>query len=185
MQLSPNASGILRDLGVLPGLAAAGLAPDAIHIRRARDGATLARLPLADAERRWGGPYLNVHRADLVRILRETALADPNVSFHPQTILAGFEQTANGVRAVGLRGPIRIGFEADCLIGATACAPSSVRAAPRSGANSTTCRRRRVMPRGAPSLPPLASRKICAYQPAISGSVRARTLCTTPCAPEK
>ncbi|HEY0144642.1 MAG TPA: FAD-dependent monooxygenase [Methylovirgula sp.] len=118
LQLSPNASGILRDLGVLPGLAAAGLAPDAIHIRRARDGATLARLPLADAERRWGAPYLNVHRADLVRILRETALADPNVSFHPQTILAGFEQTANGVRAVGLRGPIRIGFEADCLIGA-------------------------------------------------------------------
>ncbi|MEI9915851.1 MAG: FAD-dependent oxidoreductase [Methylovirgula sp.] len=54
LQLSPNASGILRDLGVLPGLAAAGLAPDAIHIRRARDGATLARLPLADAERALG-----------------------------------------------------------------------------------------------------------------------------------
>src|SRR5580692_11144377 len=46
LQLSPNASGILRDLGVLAELAEAGLAPDAIHIRRARDGATLARLPL-------------------------------------------------------------------------------------------------------------------------------------------
>lgn len=118
LQLSPNASAILRDLGVLPGLVEAGLAPEAIHIRRARDGATLARLPLADAERRWGAPYLNVHRADLVRILRESALAEPGVSFHPQTALAGFEQTANGVRAVGLRGPMRVGFEADCLIGA-------------------------------------------------------------------
>ncbi len=118
LQLSPNASGILRDLGVLPELAEAGLAPKAIHIRRARDGATLARLPLADAEQRWGAPYLNVHRADLVRILRETALAEPGVSFHPQTALAGFVQTPNGVRAVGLRGPMQVSFEADCLIGA-------------------------------------------------------------------
>jgi salicylate hydroxylase len=118
LQLSPNASGILRDLGVLPELTEAGLAPEAIHIRRARDGATLARLPLADAERRWGAPYLNAHRADLVRILREAALAEPDVSFHPQTALAGFEQTPTSVRAACLRGPMRIGFEADCLIGA-------------------------------------------------------------------
>ncbi len=118
LQISPNASTILRDLGLLPKLIEAGLAPEAIHIRRASDGATLARLPLTDAENRWGAPYLDVHRADLVRVLREAALAEPGVAFHPQTALAGFDQTSRGVTVAALRGPMRVSFSADCLIGA-------------------------------------------------------------------
>jgi salicylate hydroxylase len=118
LQLAPNASAILRDLGVLPQLIGASLAPEAIHIRRFRDGAMLADLPLMDAEARWSAPYLDVHRADLVTALREAALAEPNVSFHPQTALAGFEQTESGVRAAALHGPMRLSFSADCLIAA-------------------------------------------------------------------
>jgi salicylate hydroxylase len=118
LQLSPNASAILGDLGLLPALIDSGLTPDAVRIRRARDGAELARLPLADAEARWGAPYLAVHRADLIAALRGAALAEANVSFHPQTALAGFDQTPSGVQAAGLRGPMRLSFSADCLIGA-------------------------------------------------------------------
>jgi len=118
LQLAPNASAILRDLGLLPALLESGLAPDAVRIRRARDGAELARLPLTDAEARWGAPYLAVHRADLIAALRGAALAEANVSFHPQTALAGFDQTPAGVQAACLRGPMRLSFSADCLIGA-------------------------------------------------------------------
>ncbi len=118
LQISPNASAILRDLGVLPKLIEAGLAPEAIHIRRGRDGATLARLPLNDAERRWGAPYLDVHRGDLIAALRDAALAEANVAFYPETELAGFDQTLAGIRAVALRGPAQLSFSADCLIGA-------------------------------------------------------------------
>ena len=55
LQLSPNASNILQDLGVLDRLAPWSLAPEALRVRRARDGADLMRMqlgPLADA--RWG-----------------------------------------------------------------------------------------------------------------------------------
>ena len=41
----------------------------------ARDGAELARLPVEGAERRWGAPYLAVHRVDLHRVLAEAAAA--------------------------------------------------------------------------------------------------------------
>ena len=118
LQLSPNASRILRDLGLLPKLIESGLAPDAVRIRRARDGAELARLPLTDAETRWGAPYLDIHRADLIAALHGAALADANVSFHPQTTLAGFDQTPAGVQVAALHGPMRLSFSADCLIGA-------------------------------------------------------------------
>jgi 2-polyprenyl-6-methoxyphenol hydroxylase-like FAD-dependent oxidoreductase len=50
LQLSPNASHILRDLGVLARLEGAALTPRAIRIRRGRDAALLALLPLDQAE---------------------------------------------------------------------------------------------------------------------------------------
>src|SRR5271168_1893228 len=80
LQISPNASTILRELGVLPALASAALAPTAIHARRGRDGATLARMPLAHAETRWGAPYLLVHRADLQQALLDAVAQVPSIA---------------------------------------------------------------------------------------------------------
>jgi salicylate hydroxylase len=117
LQISPNASAILRDLGVLEKIIAAGLEPDAIHIRNHR-GATLKRIPLADARVRWGAPYIVVHRADLTAALREAVLAEANVVFHPQTSVAGFSQTADNVSIAAQHGATRLTFTADCLIGA-------------------------------------------------------------------
>ena len=79
LQLSPNASAILGKLGVIERLTPFALRPKAIKIRRARDGATLALMPLDDAERRWGAPYLVVHRADLQRALLETIAREPSI----------------------------------------------------------------------------------------------------------
>ena len=45
-------------------------------------------------------------------------VAEPGVAFHPQTALAGFDQTSRGVTVAALRGPMRVSFSADCLIGA-------------------------------------------------------------------
>lgn len=118
LQLSPNASAILRDLGLLAPLAADALAPKAIHIRRARDGASLARLPLEHAEARWGAPYLLVHRADLQRALVAAVLNEPNITLAPHIALAGFATTATGVTLTALHGAIRLTYEGACLIGA-------------------------------------------------------------------
>jgi salicylate hydroxylase len=117
LQISPNASAILRGLGILEKITAAGLEPDAIHIRNHR-GATLKRLLLEDAGVRWGAPYIDVHRADLMTALREAVLAEANVVFHPQTSVAGFSQTADNVSVAGQHGATRLTFTADCLIGA-------------------------------------------------------------------
>ena len=78
IQLSPNASRILFELGLGSRLAAA-VRPEAISIRRA-DGAPLARIPLgAAAEARYGAPYLVMHRGELQTALlgavREAGIA--------------------------------------------------------------------------------------------------------------
>jgi salicylate hydroxylase len=118
LQISPNASAILRDLGILPAIVAKALAPVAIHARRGRDGMTLARMPLADAERRWGAPYLLVHRADLQQALVKAVEQTPSIALVTQSALAGFAATENGVALAVLRGNIRVKYDGDCLIGA-------------------------------------------------------------------
>jgi salicylate hydroxylase len=118
LQISPNASAVLRTFDVLPRLAASALMPQAIHIRRGRDGATLARLPLEDAEKRWGAPYLLVHRSDLMKALIEAVAAEPSITLHPQRTLVGFDETDGGVVVSALYGSARVAYTADCLIGA-------------------------------------------------------------------
>jgi salicylate hydroxylase len=76
LQLGPNATRILREWGVLsmPGLQA--FRPARLSVRDAADGRELGSLSLGDAiERRYGAPYLTVHRADLHAVLLEAATA--------------------------------------------------------------------------------------------------------------
>ena len=49
LQLSPNASRILVELGLQKRLAGSAVVPDAINIMSARDGGEIARLPLGEA----------------------------------------------------------------------------------------------------------------------------------------
>jgi salicylate hydroxylase len=66
LQLSPNASRVLIDLGLQSRLAERAVSPDAISIMSARAGGEIARLPLGDAAAfRAGAPYWVMHRADL------------------------------------------------------------------------------------------------------------------------
>src|SRR5450631_581507 len=118
LQLSPNASAILRGLGVIERLTPYALCPDAIRIRRARDGATLALMPLADAEARWGAPYLVVHRADLQRALLEAVAFERGISLQTGVAVTGFASGNDGVAVAIAQGAIRLQTAGDCLIGA-------------------------------------------------------------------
>jgi salicylate hydroxylase len=74
LQLSPNAMRGLAALGLEDAVRAVGFAPDAVEMRDHASGRLLLRNTLgAEAERRWGAPYLTVHRADLHRLLTEAA----------------------------------------------------------------------------------------------------------------
>jgi 6-hydroxynicotinate 3-monooxygenase len=111
--MGANAVRPLIRLGLGPALVAAGIKPDSFLSRAWDTGETLYELLLDPAsEQRFGGPFLNVHRADLHDVL-QTAL-------HPGTIvfghrLEGLEQTAGSVRLRFENGAVA---EADVVIGA-------------------------------------------------------------------
>jgi salicylate hydroxylase len=80
LQLSPNASRVLVDLGLQPRLAAHAVTPEAISIMSARSGGELARLPLGKtASSRAGAPYWVVHRADLQAALLAQVNDHPDI----------------------------------------------------------------------------------------------------------
>ena len=67
IQISPNASRLLHHMGLGARLARLGVKPVARHVRRWQDGRTLQHTPLAAAmENRFGWPYYQIHRADLL-----------------------------------------------------------------------------------------------------------------------
>ena len=80
LQLSPNASRVLIDLGLKPRLAARAVTPDAIGIISARAGGEIARLPLGEAaSARTGAPYWVIHRADLQAALQAEVNDHPDI----------------------------------------------------------------------------------------------------------
>ncbi|KAB2388517.1 NAD(P)-binding protein [Actinomadura montaniterrae] len=69
IQLAPNCTRILDDYGLLDEAKSLGVLPDAMIMRDAVDGTELTRLDLRDLERRYGFPYLVIHRSDLHAML--------------------------------------------------------------------------------------------------------------------
>ena len=72
IQLSPNATRILRRLGLLEAIRAQAFEPTHATIRDGIRGQTLMAAPLKGfCERIYGAPYLHVYRPDLHQVLRQ------------------------------------------------------------------------------------------------------------------
>lgn len=69
LQLAPNCTRILQEYGMLDDAKRLGVLPTGMVMRDAMDGSELTRLDLADLRRRYGFPYLVMHRSDLHGIL--------------------------------------------------------------------------------------------------------------------
>lgn len=118
LQISPNASAILRDLGVLPLLSGSALAPVALSIRRGLDGELLQRVSLENAEQHWGAPYLLAHRADLQKALLESVARDSRITLALGHELIGFDTGWRGVEISTRNGAAKTAHRGECLIGA-------------------------------------------------------------------
>jgi salicylate hydroxylase len=118
LQITPNAARILPRLGVLKRVRQFSSKPDAVLALRGSDNAELMRLPLVDAERRWGAEYLVIHRADLQTALLEAANSQPGVELSLGATVSSFANDYDSVSVSLHRGRTTMRDKADLLIGA-------------------------------------------------------------------
>ena len=101
LQLSPNATRVLIDLGLKPRFETRVTAPDAISVMSGRNGRELARIPLGDAAAfRYGAPYWVLHRADLQAALREAVDENPDIELRLHTTFEDVASHAKGLTIV-------------------------------------------------------------------------------------
>jgi 3-hydroxybenzoate 6-monooxygenase len=97
LQLAPNCTRILHEYGLLDEAKRLGVLPGRIVMRDALDARELTRLDLPDLQRRYGFPYLVIHRTDLHGIfLRACQHAGVDLQTHQQ--VTGYENTDTGAR---------------------------------------------------------------------------------------
>ncbi|MGJ4997808.1 FAD-dependent monooxygenase [Bradyrhizobium sp. HKCCYLS3077] len=119
LQLSPNASRILIDLGLEPRLTARAVVPEAVSIMSARAGGEVARLPLGEAaSQAAGAPYWVIHRADLQAALAAEVMAHPDVELRLGCQFEDVTAHTRGLTVVHRRGNERRQDVALALIGA-------------------------------------------------------------------
>lgn len=98
IQLSPNCSRVLLDLGLEPALRDIVFLPEATEMRDWRSGRMLTTNPLGrNALDTYGAPYYHVHRADLMGVLAQAADLEGRIRLHPGEVVESFEQTEDTV----------------------------------------------------------------------------------------
>lgn len=116
IQIGPNGTRILKDLGVADFLSGKVASPDALIVHDGASGRELTRLPLGRwiAERH-GAPYWTAHRKDLHQALRACAERTSGVTLAPGVEIVSFGNEADAVRARGSHGEA---FDASLLVAA-------------------------------------------------------------------
>ena len=99
IQIAPNCTRLLHEYGLLTEATALGVLPDSIIMRDALDGSELTRLDLAGLRRRYGFPYMVIHRSDLHGIFLR-ACAREGVELLTSQLVTSYENTGSGGRAV-------------------------------------------------------------------------------------
>jgi salicylate hydroxylase len=116
IQLSANAMHVLNDLGLAGAISATAVRPAAYVFRLHDSGEMISRFSLAEEhERLNGAPYNQLHRADLHNLLAAKAIELKKDVLRLDARIAGFQESAKGVRARLSSGET---LDADLLIGA-------------------------------------------------------------------
>ncbi|MFL4907615.1 FAD-dependent monooxygenase [Streptomyces sp. MMS24-I2-30] len=106
LQLAPNCTRILDDYGLLAEARHLGVVPGAMVMRDAVDGAELTRLDLRDLGRRYGHPYLVIHRSDLHDLLLR-GCERAGVELINDARVTAYENTGDGARVTLASGETR------------------------------------------------------------------------------
>jgi salicylate hydroxylase len=101
LQLSPNATRVLTSLGLRERLLPHAVAPHAIRVMSGGSGREIVRIPLADAEKKYGAPFWVLHRADLQAALVAAAQASMDITLKLGTSVEDFAAHVKGVSVLG------------------------------------------------------------------------------------
>lgn len=97
IQLAPNCTRILAEYGLLDEARSLGVLPENMVMRDALDAHELTRIDLADLERRYGHPYLVIHRSDLHALFLR-ACREAGVDLLTDRKVVGYDNTGTGAR---------------------------------------------------------------------------------------
>ena len=99
VQLGPNAMRVLHDWGLQEALEEVCSFPPSLYARDMASGAVLGQLELGErAAQRYGAPYATIHRADLHRLLHQSAMASGKLQCHLAHAVERIEHSSEGVR---------------------------------------------------------------------------------------
>ncbi|VIO65913.1 3-hydroxybenzoate 6-hydroxylase 1 [Bradyrhizobium ivorense] len=119
IQISPNASRVLVELGLKERLARRAVTPESVAIMSARAGGEIVRMPLGEAAAfRAGSPYWVIHRADLQAALEAAVNDHPDIDLRLGCQFEDVTKHAKGLTVVQRRGNARQQELAVALIGA-------------------------------------------------------------------
>jgi salicylate hydroxylase len=117
IQIAPNCTRILNSYGLLDEARSLGVLPVSMVMKDALDGTVLTSLDLKDMERRYGTPYMVIHRSDLHGLFLK-ACQNAGVDLRTGQHVTGYGNTRGGARvrlADGTAQPARLVVAADGL----------------------------------------------------------------------
>ena len=123
IQLSPNATNVLIQLGLGERLRPLVMTPQAIRVMAGGSGREIVRIPLGqEVERRYGAPYWTIHRGDLQAALAAAVADDQDITLRLGLRVEEFAAHVKGVTALVRSGSQVSGHVSDqrgmALIGA-------------------------------------------------------------------
>jgi salicylate hydroxylase len=118
LQLAPNATRVLKGLGVLDSVLDVGVLPDRLVLASAISGDELTSLDLRNFDQLYGGPYVVIHRSDLLSILHRACLSEPNIELCPGQSVVEVNPMSSTGGGVHVRCADGSEHAADALVGA-------------------------------------------------------------------
>ena len=116
IQLGPNATRVLHDLGLESALRAVAAFPAELQVRSGIDARLLGVLPLGEqAQTRYGAPYATLARADLHHILLTALEAHTQASLYLACHIESAQQDSSAVQFSTAGGLVR---RVECMAGA-------------------------------------------------------------------
>jgi salicylate hydroxylase len=116
IQLGPNATRVLHDLGLESALRAVAAFPAELQVRSGIDARLLGVLPLGEqAQTRYGAPYATLARADLHHILLTALEAQTGASLYLACHIESAQQDSSAVQFSTAGGLVR---RVECMVGA-------------------------------------------------------------------